>query len=236
MMKHVLVACSMVFCTNAEEEKKALTFDDPIEMHFPEMALSDEERAVEQAWKDEPEGTKKQMEVGKVIEMYNSKVNNLSPERAIEYNAFQASKNDAWYGKETGNAMRCEQLYKKDNKWSEQFIWDQFGFEDLGGALWLNEERYTKYVHNQPEKPWLLMMVKTPYGSVESHYQTFEVIMSRIYCAAKAMDINLGVIDLWKEENIKESFYYKDGDYGFGVPYYVYVKDGKAVHLEQKLW
>lgn len=52
MMKHVLVACSMVFLTTAEEEKPALTFDDPIEMHFPEMALSEEERAIEKEWKD----------------------------------------------------------------------------------------------------------------------------------------------------------------------------------------
>jgi len=56
--------------------------------------------------------------------------------------------------------------------------------------------------------------------------------MHRIYCCSKALGINFGVIDLFKEEMIKESFYYKDGDYGFGVPYYVYVKDSKAVHLE----
>lgn len=110
------------------------------------------------------------------------------------------------------------------------------GFEELGGALWLNSERYMKYVQNQPEKPWLLMLVKSPYGSVDSHYQTFEVIMSRVHCAAKAMNINFGIIDMYKEEMIKESFYYNDGDYGFGVPYYVYVQGSKVVHLEQKLW
>jgi len=71
------------------------------------------------------------------------------------------------------------------------------GFEELGGALYLDNDRYMKYVHNQPEQPWLLMMVKTPYGSVDSHYQTFEVVMSRIYCACKAMNINLGIIDTW---------------------------------------
>lgn len=47
--------------------------------------------------------------------------------------------------------------------------------------------------------------------------------MSRIYCGCKATGINFGVIDGYTEENIKESFYYKDGDYGFGVPYYIYV-------------
>jgi len=50
------------------------------------------------------------------------------------------------------------------------------------------------------------------------------------------MGINLGVIDGQKEEFIKESFYIKDGDYGMGVPYYIYLKDSKAIHLEQKLY
>jgi len=97
-------------------------------------------------------------------------------------------------------------------------------------------DRYMKYVHNQPEKPWLLMMVKSPYSSSDSHYQTFEVVMHRIYCACKHLNINLGIVDMGVSEMIKESFYYKDGDYGFGVPYYVYLQGGKAVHLEQRLW
>lgn len=106
----------------------------------------------------------------------------------------------------------------------------------MGGALWLDTERYMKYVHNQPEKPWLIMMVKSPFGVVDAHFQTMEVVMSRIYCACKAMGVNFGLMDHYKDEMIKESFYYNDGDYGFGVPYYVYLKDGKAVHIEQKLW
>ena len=43
MIRHVLVAFSMVFATNAEE----INFDDPIEKLFPEMELTAEERAVE---------------------------------------------------------------------------------------------------------------------------------------------------------------------------------------------
>lgn len=168
--------------------------------------------------------------------MYNNKVQVLSPERRKDYETYLADKNAHTHGVETGNAIRCESQYKKENKWSEEFIWDKKGFEDLGGALWLTQERYEKYVHNQPEKPWLLMMVKSPYGNVDAHYQTFEVIMHRIYCSCKAMGINFGLMDLNIEEMVKESFYYNDGDYGFGVPYYVYVKDNKAVHIEQKLY
>jgi len=48
------------------------------------------------------------MNVGSVIDIYNRKVKELSPERTIEYNEYQAKKSAAWYGEETGNAMRCE--------------------------------------------------------------------------------------------------------------------------------
>jgi len=72
------------------------------------MELNEEERMVEQAWKDEPDATKKQMNVGSVIDIYNKKVKDLSPERTLEYNEFQAKKSTSMYGEETGNAMRCE--------------------------------------------------------------------------------------------------------------------------------
>jgi len=168
--------------------------------------------------------------------MYNRKVHRLSPERKIDYEEYQANKNSHLYGKEFGDAIRCDAKNKGVNKLSSYDIWDNKFYEEMGGALWIDYDRYMKYIHNQPEKPWLLMFVKSPYGTNDNHYQTFEVIMHRIYCSAKAMGVNFGLIDLYKEEMIKESFTYHDGDYGFGVPYYVYLKDGQAVHLEQKLY
>lgn len=48
------------------------------------------------------------MNVGSVIDIYNRKVKELSPERTLEYNEYQALKMTKHYGKETGNAMRCE--------------------------------------------------------------------------------------------------------------------------------
>lgn len=72
------------------------------------------------------------------------------------------------YGVEFGNAMRCENENK--GKWTEEFIWDLRGYEEMGGGLWLTYDKYMKYVHNYPEKPWLLMFVKSPHGSTESHF------------------------------------------------------------------
>lgn len=155
--------------------------------------------------------------------MYNRKVHMLSPERKKEYDEHQALRYTKTYGKEVGEAMRCDQKYKGANKWKEEEIWDKFIFEDLGGAMWLDQARYVKYVDGQRDKPWLLMFVKTPYSIDDNHFQTHEVIMSRVYCVCQALGINMGVIDLHKEEYIKESFNYNEGDYGFAVPYYIYV-------------
>ena len=46
------------------------------------------------------------------------------------------------------------------------------------------------------------------------------------------MGINLGILDYNLEELVIEGFNYKTVDYGFGVPYYIYMHKGKACHLE----
>jgi len=81
------------------------------------------------------------------------------------------------------------------------------------------------------------MFVKAPYENpTESSYQTHTVLMPRMYCAAKSLGVNMGFIDLFMDELILEAYNYKTVDYGFTVPYYVYIKNGKACHLEQKLY
>lgn len=50
--------------------------------------------------------------------MYNRKVHRLSPERKIDYEEYQANKNSHLYGKEFGDAIRCDAKNKGVNKWS----------------------------------------------------------------------------------------------------------------------
>lgn len=57
-----------------------------------------------------------------------------------------------------------------------------------------------------------------------------------MYCASKALGINFGLVDLGSQELMLEGFNYKTVDYGFTVPYYIHIKDGKACHFEQKLY
>lgn len=100
----------------------------------------------------------------------------------------------------------------------------------------LTEETYRKYVMNptsRDAKPWLLMMTYTPNSIQASHFQTYSIMFSEAICTARALGINLGFIDINKEEGLKEMFtYYYSGGYGLGVPYYVYVpNDGNFYHL-----
>lgn len=100
----------------------------------------------------------------------------------------------------------------------------------------LTEETYRKYVMNpisRDAKPWLLMMTYTPNSIQSSHFQTYSIMYSEAICTARALNINLGFIDINKDEGLKEMFtYYYHGGYGLGVPYYVYVpNDGNFYHL-----
>lgn len=87
-------------------------------------------------------------------------------------------------------------------------------------------------------KPWLLMMTYTAYSTTASHLQTYSIMFSEAMCVAKALDMNLGFIDVNKDEGLKEMFtYWYSGGYGLGVPYYVVAPgDGNWYHLQQKLY
>jgi len=164
---------------------------------------------------------------------------NLKPQRKYEYLMHMAKRFGKTHGKTYQDGKECEADYLLEgrNPWSMEKIFVDKNAEDLPGAMWINQDRYKKYIYSQPEKEWLLMFVKAPFENpVESSYQTHTILMPRMYCSAKALGVNMGFIDLFLDELILEGFNYKTVDYGFTVPYYVYIKDGKACHLEQKLY
>jgi len=115
-------------------------------------------------------------------------------------------------------------------------MWTDQPYETQWSTM-LNEETYRKYVMNPIDrnaKPWLLMMTYTPFSNNLPHYQTYSIMFAEAMCVARSLDINLGFIDVNKDENLKEMFtYYFSGGYGLGVPYYVYVPgDGYFYHLQ----
>lgn len=98
-----------------------------------------------------------------------------------------------------------------------------------------------KYVHNNTNrnaKEWLLLYTYSPYGINGNHFQTYTIAFANAICTARAMDMNLGFIDLNRDENLKEMITaWHSGGYAFGVPYYVIVKgDGWFYHLQQKIY
>ena len=99
----------------------------------------------------------------------------------------------------------------------------------------LTAETYDKYVVNakKGDKPWLVMIMRTPYGSNENSYQVGEMMLSRMACASKALNFNLGLVDVAASEDVVESFHLRVwGGNGLAVPYYIYTKDGTAYHLQ----
>jgi len=78
-----------------------------------------------------------------------------------------------------------------------------------------------------------MMFVRSPFGKPrEFNFQTHEVLMARMYCFAKSTGANLAFIDVDEEEFLIQGFNYQTIDYGFLVPYYVYISEGKACHLK----
>lgn len=98
-------------------------------------------------------------------------------------------------GEAVGETKRCE--LEPDNKgWDPQKIWSE-GLIFEKGAYMLTNETYDKYVANakKGDKPWLIMIMRTPNGSNENSYQTGEMMLPRMICASKALNFNLGILD-----------------------------------------
>lgn len=99
-------------------------------------------------------------------------------------------------GVATGETKRCEM--RPENKgWDPQTLWSE-GVIFERGAIMLTDETYDQYVANakKGDKPWLVMIMRTPYGSNENSYQTGEMMLPRMICASKAMNFNLGILDV----------------------------------------
>lgn len=100
----------------------------------------------------------------------------------------------------------------------------------------LDEKKYRDWVMNSKDrnaKPWLLMMTYHPQSSNGNHFQTYTIMFAEAMCTARALDMNLGFIDINRDEGLKEMFtFWFSGGYGLGVPYYVVVPgDGYFYHL-----
>jgi hypothetical protein len=168
---------------------------------------------------------------------WQGKIDRLSTERKADYDAYNVLKATSTHGARVGQAMECETKLKESGELEQTKLWTERSFENHG-ALYLDAKRYERYIMQakSDQKPWMLMFIATPYGSNEFHYQTYEVILPRLLCMAQNYEFNLGIVDFRLNENIFESFQYEMGDYGNMVPYYIYVKDKTAYHMEQKLY
>lgn len=78
------------------------------------------------------------------------------------------------------------------------------------GVRMLTTQDYIDYVYNwkASDKPWILLISKTPYGGSSGDFKSALMILKRMTCLKKAFgdEINVGLIDTYKEEYVREAF------------------------------
>lgn len=111
-----------------------------------------------------------------------------------------------------------------DNQWQKM------------GVYRLSTEDYIKHVYgNSNGKPWLLFLGKTPYGGPDGDFNTHLILFKRVACVKQVFgdDLNVGLIDVFHSEYIREAFDPDISRMGSGAPLVVFIKDGTAHHLKQ---
>jgi len=241
-LKFAAVLAGSVAAEAVKEEvapKKELTLDDGVDEWFPELKLTEAQNAQIAILKDKLDTKNSKENIhGDLINSINRQVTTeLSKDRTEDYHKYNAAM-DRKAGKTTAaEARECRKEFEKNGMdFKDDSVWTDRYFETPWSTL-LTADTFVKYISSaqaKDAKPWLLMTIKSPYGEHAAHVQTFTVVFRDIICAAKAMNINLGFIDINTDEFVKETFtYWYEGGYGLGVPYYVYVPhDGNFYHLQ----
>ena len=116
---------------------------------------------------------------------------------------------------------------------AEEFLIDNFWQKQ--GVYRLNQESYIKHVYGQTsDKPWILFFGKTPYGGPDGDFNAFMILFKRVVCTKMAFGdkLNVALIDIFRDEFVREAFDPDVSRMGAGAPLVVLIKDGKAHHVK----
>ncbi len=112
--------------------------------------------------------------------------------------------------------------YWMDNEWQSV------------GVRMLTTQNYIDYVYNYQanDKPWMLFIGKTPYGGPDGDFKSALMLLKRITCMKKAYgdELNVALVDTFKEEFVREAFDPEVHRMGAGAPLVVVVKVGTVYH------
>lgn len=145
-----------------------------------------------------------------------------------------ANKVASEFGEEAGIAKLCQHTTVKEMT-AEQMYVDNFWQQS--GVRFLTTEDYIEYIYGQKsDKPWLLLIGKTPYGGSTGDQNLFFIILKRLVCTKIAYgdQINVGILDVFQNEYVREMFDPDISRIGDQAPMLFLVKDGRVHHPAQK--
>jgi hypothetical protein len=154
----------------------------------------------------------------------------------IELNMTKAERSQAIYdrhlqefGMNAAKAAWCQHdtIYGMDGEefWMDN-LWQRMGVRKLSQA------DYEKHVFTNKagDKPWLLFFGRTPYGGPDGDFHSTLILFKRVVCVKEAFGdaLNVGLIDTYQEEMIREAYDPDISRVGPSAPFIVLIKDGTA--------
>ena len=119
--------------------------------------------------------------------------------------------------------MDGEQFWM-DNQWQKM------------GARRITLQDYETYIYGgKSKKPWLLFFGRTPYGGPDGDFNAAFMLWKKSVCMIEAFEgnINVGFVDTWLEEYVREAFDPEVQRLGKNAPFVVFIKDGIAYMMPQ---
>ncbi len=108
-------------------------------------------------------------------------------------------------------------------------VWQEWGVRQL------SFDDYIKYVYGQKsDKPWLLIILKTPYGGPDGDFNISLILFKRVACVKKIFGdaVNVAFLDVFKNEYVRESFDPDISRMGAQAPMVVLVENGTVYHVK----
>ena len=137
-------------------------------------------------------------------------------------------------GPEAGAAKYCQHTITKDMTAEEMYV---DNFWQTSGVRILTTQDYIDYIYGQKsDKPWLLLIGKTPYGGNRGDQNMFFILLKRMVCTKIAFGdrVNVGILDVFQNEYVREMFDPDISRAGDQAPMVFLVKDGFVHHPQQK--
>lgn len=132
------------------------------------------------------------------------------------------------FGPHSSDVTEC----KKTGEWDTQDLWIEKEWQK-DGIVFMDYEHYEHYIgskNGHPDKPWMLVMMKTPFYGPDLSTEG-DNMLRKLRCFKKVHpEIGFGIMDYRGQELIKESFHLKMSSQGEKSAYILMIYGGKVYH------